>query len=204
MSKISDSRLKKEYTKRTSYKKGGEYTMRLFLAIHFSDPVKNQILDIMRILKLSVRKGRFVPLDHLHLTLEFLGDIEEPKTKEIIDVLNEIDCPSFTLQLSDIGYFNTRKGRLYWLAPEPNTTLMHLQSEIHQKLLERGFTLNTRAFFPHITIARNIKLKEQINRYSIDKRLKQIQTTVRSVALMESKTVDGKLTYTVLASKELL
>lgn len=177
--------------------------MRLFIAINFEESTKNQINEIITYLQPKIKRGRFVNPENLHLTLEFLGEIKEDKMSEIEEVMSTLAFPEFTLSLTELSYFKTRKGRLYWLGMEENDTLQQLQYELHQKLLEANFKLESRPFLPHITIGRNIKVKQKLNHYEIEKRLKLIEIKVDTIDLMASSIIDGKLTYTLIASKPL-
>lgn len=178
--------------------------MRLFLAINFTDSVKRQIFEMIHYLEPKVRQGKFVPPENLHLTLEFLGEIEETKIHEIAEIMDTLNFENFKMHLNKLGYFKTGNGRIYWLGMEENEGLLKIQRQLHQKLLEKDYKLESRPYTPHITIGRKIKLKEDLNMYAIEKRLKQIEINVQTIDLMESKIVDGKLNYSVIASKPLL
>ena len=63
--------------------------MRLFIALNFPDDVKAQIKEIIDIVRLNSVQ-RFVSEEHIHLTLEFLGEINEDRVymiKELMDSL---------------------------------------------------------------------------------------------------------------------
>lgn len=53
--------------------------MRLFIAINFGEKLKNAVQDIIQDIKKHSKKGRFVKNEHMHLTLEFLGEIPPQK-----------------------------------------------------------------------------------------------------------------------------
>lgn len=177
--------------------------MRLFLAINFEDEIKEEIAAIIDFLRPYATQGRFVHKDNLHLTLEFLGEIEETRVKDLKEILNHIEHSKFQLKFTELGHFKTRKGRIYWLGLEHNEVLISLQASLRQKLREKKFNVDSREFSPHNTIGRNMKFKNDLNLTPINEQIKKLETTVEKINLMESKFVNGKLVYSVVHTKYL-
>lgn len=177
--------------------------MRVFLGINFEDAVKQQIEKVLRMLKPQVRKGRFVAPENLHLTLEFLGEVNGEQVENIKEIMNSTNHEKFTLNLKELGHFKTRKGRIVWLGVERNETLFHLQNELHKKLKAKQFELDERDYLPHITIGRRVKFKTNTQFDEVHEEIKRINIKVESFELMESKFDDGVLIYSPLYSKNL-
>lgn len=177
--------------------------MRLFIAINFEERVKKQISNLIDELRKTSTQGKFVNEEHMHLTLEFLGEIEKDKVDIIKTVLNSINISAFTIELSNIGYFKRREGNIYWLGIKENKSLLELQSNIHKSLTEHGFTLEDRPYKPHITLGRKVIMNEDFNPNSLTSFVNDINIKVNSVELMKSENMKGKLMYTITYSKNL-
>lgn len=177
--------------------------MRLFIAITFPKEVKNHIQKLMAVLEQYADRGRFVQADNLHLTLEFLGEIETDRVDAIKRALDEVDHPAFTMELGDLGYFEKKPGRIYWIGVGKNEDLTTLQNMIHRLLVEEGFDLDPRPYTPHITIGRKIVFDRHFKKETIQHLLEPIQMNVEKVDLIHSHNVDGKLTYTPIYTKAL-
>ena len=94
--------------------------MRLFIAINFGESIKDKIQDIIQETKKSSIQGRFVNNDHLHLTLEFIGEISPEEVNKIKNAMEQVISEPFTMKLSEIGYFKRQDGNVYWLGIEYN------------------------------------------------------------------------------------
>ncbi|NLN15233.1 MAG: RNA 2',3'-cyclic phosphodiesterase [Tissierellia bacterium] len=176
--------------------------MRLFIAINFNHDVKDKIDRIKTLVEKNARQGRFVHRDNLHLTLEFLGEIPEERIGDIQDAMDKLSHNPFNLKLKNLGFFKRMDGHIYWLGIQDSEELMTLQSNLHKLLLEKGFKLENRKYRPHITLGRRVKLRS-FNQEEVNRLLDKIQIEVKSVDLMESKHIEGKLVYEVIYSKKL-
>ena len=175
--------------------------MRLFIAVNFEEPVKDQIFGIIREVEKYALKGRFAKKEHMHLTLEFLGEIPQEKISSIISAMN---CMAYRLLLwNSLGYFRRRGGDICWLGVKENKKLMEMQSRLHKTLLDKGFLLQDREYRPHITIGREVKLKESFNSLRLEKDICSIIIHVNSIELMKSERINGRLVHQRIFSKVL-
>ncbi len=172
--------------------------MRLFIAINFSENEKNAIENIIKKIEKDSLQGRFVKNEHMHLTLEFIGDIPNEKVEIIKDAIEQITFEPFTMNLSELGYFKRREGNIYWLGIENNEVLFEVQRRLHEDLINRGFKLENRPYKPHITIGRKVKVRENFNPENLNDEIREISIGVDEVDLMESEFKDGKLVYSVI------
>ena len=177
--------------------------MRLFIAINFKKGVKYEIQEIIESLKLSSIKGKFVKSDHLHLTLEFFGDISEDRVGDIINTMNKVSTRSFSLKPSNLGYFKKRRGNIYWIGLKKSKRLLELQKELHNMLRDKNFNLEDRPYTPHITVGRKVVLEESVNLDEYIKPLGKIRIKVTSIELMKSEHINGELVYTIIHKKRL-
>ena len=178
--------------------------MRLFISLNFKDEVKDQINEIINRVKSNSIQGKFVNEEHIHLTLEFLGEIEKNRLSLIKEIMDELEFRAFTLSLSKVGYFKRSEGNIYWLGVENNDTLFSMQKQLHQSLMDKGFELEDREYKPHITLGRKVRLKESFNSNEVSDILKKIKIDIDKVDLMKSEFINGKLIHSLIYSKPLL
>lgn len=95
--------------------------MRLFICI---DLGKDQ-LDIVEMLKKRLEgesiKGRFAKPEHMHLTLNFIGEIEDEKLRDVIEVMDRVYFSGFDIHMSGLGWFHKRSGKIYWVLQKENS-----------------------------------------------------------------------------------
>lgn len=100
---------------------------------------------------------RVVPAENLHLTLKFLGDVEEgivPSLMEAVERAAE-GVPPATLTLRGTGAFpNLRRPRVVWVGVEDGESLVTVARRLEEGLEPMGFARERRRFSPHLTVAR--------------------------------------------------
>lgn len=175
--------------------------MRLFIAINLSNQVKNQVNEIQSKIKINSSQGKFVNKEHMHITIEFLGEIVKDKVDLIKKLMDELEYEPFTLKLNKVGYFKRSVGNIYWIGIEKNDKLIKIHDDLHQGLKEEGFKLEDRDYKPHLTLARRVKLKDGFDIEILNNDLEIIETHINSVDLVKSEFVDGKLKYSIVYSK---
>ncbi len=167
--------------------------MRLFLAINFDPQTKERILVVQRRLK-ELGRGSFSHPDNLHLTLAFLGEVAPGRVSAIREAMDGLTVPAMRLTFSHAGRFRREGGDIWWLGLEPNQPLARLQKELSGSLRGKGFALENRPFSPHITLARQVTLQQNIDPDS----LLEAPFTAKAdtVSLMLSERIGSRLTYT--------
>jgi len=125
--------------------------MRTFIAFEVPENIKKILLDIQEQLKDENMKASFV--NHFHLTLKFLGEVNEQKVEKIKEKLREIKFELITTKLKGIGVFpNENYIRVVWVGLEDGK-IMELQKNIDTKMFELGFE-REKDFQCHITLCR--------------------------------------------------
>ncbi len=91
--------------------------------------------------------------ENLHVTVAFLGEINEKRTEEVIKKLSKIagNYKPFECTLSKIEAIPKKSPRVIWVSLDESNTLSKLTEEIKQALMLKS---EDRKFAPHITIAR--------------------------------------------------
>ncbi len=161
--------------------------MRLFIAIDIPDWSKQQ-LEQLQDPNLGVR---WTTPDTMHLTLRFIGNVEEPgKQQELVDQLSSIQMPAFEMTIKDLGYFPPRKHpNIIWAGIEDNSRLTELQQKIEQACRTADFEPDRRSYIPHITIGRvKSASKKEVNSFiNQHKRVRIEEIPVSEFILFESK-----------------
>jgi RNA 2',3'-cyclic 3'-phosphodiesterase len=123
---------------------------RLFTGVEIP-PAIGQSLAMMRG---GLPGARWIDPENYHLTLRFIGDIDDALAREIAGVLGRVHRQAFDLRLDGLTSFGGRKPRAVVAAVAPTAPLIELQAE-HDRLLQRlGLEPEGRKYTPHVTLAR--------------------------------------------------
>lgn len=100
-------------------------------------------------------QARWTPPDQYHVTLRFLGDVDEQRTEQLTSRLADIDLPSFQLGGEGLDVFPS-KQRPHVLVAHVNEEpgLMALQEFVDDLAVEMGFAEDPKPFNPHVTLGR--------------------------------------------------
>lgn len=125
--------------------------MRCFVAVDLPDPLRDALVRVQG----GLRTGRIVPEDNLHLTLAFLGDVEEDAVEALHDALSGIHTSSLAVSISGIDIFGSPTAPRLVCAVVPDTpALTALHDDVIRAARKAGITLQRRKFRPHVTLAR--------------------------------------------------
>ena len=98
--------------------------------------------------------ARWTRDENFHLTLRFIGDVDEGVADDVDGALLEIDAPPFDVFIAGIGYFGKAKAaRSVWAGVETSEPLTRLQQKIESAIQRIGFAGEERKYTPHITLA---------------------------------------------------
>lgn len=161
--------------------------MRCFISINIPREVAQDIRKIQE--RLPEFQGKKTVLENLHLTLKFLGEIDEGKVEELKKKLKEIKFEKFESVIDLIGVFSEKFIRIIWLHLTNCDNLQKIVDEKSKDLFEPE-----RRFMGHLTIARvkNIKDKKKFLEGLKKVKIPTIKFNVDNFYLMKSKlTSDG-------------
>ena len=123
---------------------------RLFTALEIPSETRMRLAG----LRGGLKGARWVDAENYHITLRFIGDVDDRTADEIANVLDKVHRRALMIQLRGLGAFGSRKLHAVWARVEPSPELSELQSE-HERLLQRiGLPPEGRKFTPHVTVAR--------------------------------------------------
>lgn len=189
---------------------------RIFTAIDISQPARQKVSDYIETLRRefsNIRAG-WEKAEKLHLTLKFLGDIDEKQLKDLENaVLNSVNVFSksenianFKVQISDTGVFPAkRNAKILWLGlHDESENLAKINQVLEAECEKIGFEREKRNFKPHLTIAR---LREpHKSRNLVEKHLENafepVEFTVSEIVIYESKLLPTGSIYRKLRSFE--
>jgi 2'-5' RNA ligase len=98
--------------------------------------------------------ARWVDPENYHLTLRFIGDIDDALAHEVASLLSRVRRREFALRFDGLSSFGGRRPRAVVAALAPTQELMELQAE-HERLMQRvGLDPEGRKYTPHVTLAR--------------------------------------------------
>ncbi|MCK4941094.1 RNA 2',3'-cyclic phosphodiesterase [candidate division WOR-3 bacterium] len=173
--------------------------MRTFLAVEVPEHIRKKIDDFIQIEAKRELPIKWVKFDNLHITLKFLGEIDEKKKVEITPVIREIGkrYSPFNAQLTGLGCFpNPRNPRVLWLGvKEGSEMLCNIAAEIEKALARFGFKEEKR-FHPHLTIGR-IKTFCKID-HILEKAITSEPFSVNALTLFKSTLKPDGPIYTAL------
>ena len=169
---------------------------RCFIALELPEEAKKEIIQIQENLeKRNLFKGKLTERENLHLTLKFLGEIDEVKIEEIRKRLKEIKFESFKAYLGEAGIFSPDFIKIVWIELL-GKEIFELQKQIDEKL--SGLFEKERRFMSHITIARvkQVKDKRKLLDYLSSIKAKQIEFPVFELVLKKSVLTEKGPIYT--------
>ena len=98
--------------------------------------------------------ARWIDPENYHLTLRFIGDVDDSIAREVAWMLGQVRRPEFELRFDGLTSFGGRRPRAVVAMLAPTPALIELQAE-HERLLQRvGLDPEGRKYTPHVTLAR--------------------------------------------------
>ena len=171
--------------------------MRLFIAVNFDTETIEKLLEVQDRLR-QLGKGNFSRKENLHLTLAFIGEVPAERLEDVKAAMDQVKFPSMELTFHDVGYFVTgreRPAQLWKISLKYNRKLEAVHNELIRVLKEAGFSPDAKSFKPHVTLARELHVKDWDKKELLPE---AFSTKADHMSLMLSERIDGKLTYTEL------
>ncbi|MBN1638509.1 MAG: RNA 2',3'-cyclic phosphodiesterase [Ignavibacteriales bacterium] len=173
---------------------------RLFIALEVPKDILQNIQTIREDNINTKFHFRWEPIDKLHFTLKFLGDVETDLTENIIQSLNSIieSFNSFECEFSNFGLFKRNKiPSILWIGLKYNQELFNLVNKIEEEMHKLGFEKETRKFKAHLTLLRiRQAVSEEIFHNLLDISLPLIKFTTENISLMKSELLSSGSIYT--------
>lgn len=147
--------------------------MRTFIAISLPKEIKELLSRLQEKLKASQADVKWVSPENIHLTLKFLGEIDDKELNKVSGILEDItkDKNSFYMRIASVGAFpKTNSPRVIWVGIDKgDEETKEIARELEEKITPLGIPKEDRPFTSHLTIGRT---KSSLNRESLVQLLK--------------------------------
>jgi len=183
---------------------------RIFTAIDISDEARIKVaryIENVRDEFPNLRVG-WERAEKLHLTLKFLGDIDEDRLNNFIEAVEETaeQLSNFKLQISGTGAFpSPRNARILWLGVrDERGSLQRLNEILETECKRKGFEREKRNYKPHLTIVRlrePPKSKELVGKH-LQNDFASIEFAVSRITIYESLLQKSGSIYSVVSKHQ--
>ncbi|MBT5571952.1 MAG: RNA 2',3'-cyclic phosphodiesterase [Alphaproteobacteria bacterium] len=125
--------------------------IRLFVAFDLPAELRVRLTG----LRGQVPGARWIPAESMHLTLRYIGEVNEDVAEDVHDALGRVADDPFEIQVSGVGHFESRgQVRALWAGVTRNEALARFQARIETVCQRAGLAPESRRFHPHVTLAR--------------------------------------------------
>ncbi|MDX1558272.1 MAG: RNA 2',3'-cyclic phosphodiesterase [Marinobacter sp.] len=124
---------------------------RIFFGLELPSDIKERLLNV----KAKVPGAKWQSAEQLHITLLFLGRVDEEHLEAVVGSARAIRPKPFELEVSGLGCFGqSRRPRNLWARVQPEAPVAAIHEALAQRMENLGFAAERRSFLPHITLAR--------------------------------------------------
>lgn len=152
--------------------------MRLFIAVTFSENIKDSLSEVQEDLYSLGVRGNFTPVENLHLTMVFIGEYSDPDA--VLEAMEASRPESAVLALEGVGSF----GKLWWIGLKKDQALFANSRRLRRALSDSGIPFDRKRFSPHITLVRKPVCRDETVLASIT--VPSAQMKVDYISLMRS------------------
>lgn len=184
------------------------HKVRLFWAINLPEPVKDRLFRIQEQLKGAGADAKWVERENLHLTVQFLGDVEASRITDLVTAVEGSlgQKSTFSVGLGSLGVFpDYKRPRVLWVGVQRGAEgLQEIHRAVGGAMTTIGFPPEGRSFSPHLTLARIrssrgvLELMQRVRALSSEA-VQMGSMNVVSVDLMQSQLTRKGPIYTPLA-----
>ena len=131
--------------------------MRLFIAVPLPEETRELLCGLQDKLRGRVKRANWIKRPAMHVTVRFLGDVEEDVIPEIHEVLEDglYERKPFEAILTGGGVFpNIKRPRVFWVGLEDGDRFAELAHSANLALSALGFSSPHKPFRPHVTLCR--------------------------------------------------
>jgi RNA 2',3'-cyclic 3'-phosphodiesterase len=123
---------------------------RLFTALE----IPRHVAESLSMMRGGLPGARWIDPENYHLTLRFIGDIDDALARDIAGLLGRVQRRPFELRLNGLSSFGGRKPRALVASVTAVQPLLELQAEQERLLQRLGLEPEGRKYIPHVTLAR--------------------------------------------------
>jgi 2'-5' RNA ligase len=127
---------------------------RAFIALELSNDIKDQLAIAQQTLCGGKTRLAFVDPELIHITVKFLGEVDDKKLREVMDALAKVSFVPYPVTTGIVTVNNKNRPHTVWCTIQDTGESERLFVLIEDALAPLGFARETRRFTPHATIAR--------------------------------------------------
>jgi 2'-5' RNA ligase len=127
---------------------------RAFIALELSNDIKDQLAIAQQTLRGCRARLTFVDPELIHITVKFLGEVDDKKLREVMDALAKVSFVPYPVTTGIVTVNNKNRPHTVWCTIQDTGESERLFVLIEDALAPLGFARETRRFTPHATIAR--------------------------------------------------
>lgn len=174
--------------------------MRLFIALDIPADIRARLTEYMERARALAPEARWARVEGLHVTLKFIGHVDDARVDQIKAALKSIKIAPFEVNLAGVGFFpNPNAARVFWAGVDGGDHLPRLASTIDAALEKLGFECEIKPYHPHLTLARTSSRPLRELRPLVTDSPPQFGTmTAREFFLYQSQPQKGGSKYTKL------
>ena len=176
--------------------------MKIFYAVNFDDETMRNLKKLQDNLREKVYRGRWAPPENFHITMHFVGEIEDKELPHFKQALEESVAGMQTFSLRFTSYGSFRRGQqdlIYLKAKYSGDAMLHISEELRRRA-GRG---DDKPLKPHITLVRRAEMNHKTLKVLKKMRFEIPSVEVKSIELMESRKTESGITYIPLHSVKL-
>ncbi|HMV76963.1 MAG TPA: RNA 2',3'-cyclic phosphodiesterase [Leptospiraceae bacterium] len=130
--------------------------MRIFFAVFPPSEIQEQAER----LQIGLPNTRWEPLENLHITLLFLGEIPSSKLENIAESAHSLSLSQFFISFRSVRVFRNSRDSVLWTEAVPSDSLERLNLELKKISSSLGVIVQEKEFTPHMTLGRIKKFNE--------------------------------------------
>jgi RNA 2',3'-cyclic 3'-phosphodiesterase len=128
--------------------------IRAFIALELTNDIKDQLAIAQQTLRVCRARLTFVYPELIHITVKFLGEVDDKKLREVMDALAKVSFVPYQITTGSVTVNNKNCPHTVWCTMRDTGESERLFELIEDSLAPLGFARETRRFTPHATIAR--------------------------------------------------
>jgi len=128
--------------------------VRAFVALELSQDIRDRLTLAQETIRNCEAHLTFVDPKNIHITVKFLGEVEQEKLEKVMDAIRAVTFSSFPIEAGIVTVNNPKRPHTVWCAIDDAGMGERLFYCIENALAPLGFERETRYFTPHATIAR--------------------------------------------------
>jgi len=129
--------------------------MRIFIALDIPEEIRARLTEFRERAQRYAPGARWARAEGLHVTLKFVGNVNDEKVPEMKSALATVKAAPFDVSFQDAGFFpNPKSPRVFWAGVHGSHALEKLVASIDQAVHAVGASLEDKPYRPHLTLAR--------------------------------------------------